>query len=361
MEILLFLSIALLFIAPLLTLISQRSTSYVAILNGFVFVVISALIFFHIIPDLIIETGEIVLLFVFLGLLLPWVTEKALHNSNLVHKVSILVAVLGLALHAMMDGMAMSDMHASTHLAYAVAIHRIPMGLLVWWFVKTHFGRFAAYLMLGIIATGTIVGFYFAESLLAPLQATGISYFQAIVAGMLIHVLLHQPHEISESTNQHAEGTGNLLGIVGVILLLEVSDHSSTETNWLHDVASTMTTLSLEIAPILILVFIFVGLIVVFKPGNERKSNHNKYMNAVRYVSHDLQDQLAPWIVLGVFIASFLNSIFQIVQFTDVPVTYSWVEWSSLFLILALLGYSIFRNGMRSLIAELLPHHTHDH
>lgn len=270
---LLFLSIAFLFFAPLLSALSSKRDYYFSSLNGFVFVVIAALVGLDIIPELIASTGPEILVVLLLGVFLPTITEKLMHNSTTVHKIAAVIAVFGLTIHTLADGVALAFEHSEHNLALSVALHRIPIGLLVWWFIKPHFGSLVAYGMLGIIALGTLFGFGFSEQLIDPIKTSQVSYFQAFVAGTLIHVLFHRPHEehscnTKERKNRMAEGFGNLVGFMCVFYLLS-DDHSHTsDITWLKEMGDTVVYLSLETAPMLLLAFLFAGVIKAFMPDS---------------------------------------------------------------------------------------------
>jgi len=134
-----------------------------------------------------------------LGAALPWLFERRLHaaREEQAHAGSVLFAVGGLALHALVDGAALATPgvheHGHVHdaLALAVIVHRLPMGLLVWWAVSEVAGRAAVVSMLAVMAVATAVGYFASEPLLRQLPPFGIAIFIAAVAGALLHVLGH--------------------------------------------------------------------------------------------------------------------------------------------------------------------------
>jgi uncharacterized membrane protein YraQ (UPF0718 family) len=242
-------------------------------LNGFVFVIIAALIGLEMIPQLIETTGPNVIFMILLGLVLPVLTEKALHNTSTIHKTAVVVSILGLAIHTLIDGAALAIESIDANLALGVALHRIPIGLFVWWFVRPHFGNIAAYAMLGLIAIGTLLGFSFAPEIISPLKTSTVSYFQAFVVGTLAHVLFHKPpikHLCSSrrKINQRAEGVGNLMGMLCAFYLLAGTETHQAEANWHIEMSNTLIYLALETAPMLLLAFLFAGVIKAFMPDS---------------------------------------------------------------------------------------------
>ncbi|TDF39252.1 hypothetical protein EYS14_06925 [Alteromonadaceae bacterium M269] len=270
---LLFPSIAFLFIAPALHTFSIKKDYFYSSLNGFVFVIIAALVGVEILPELIGTEGPEVTIMLLLGLALPFISEKMLHRTRVVHKVAVLVGVFGLIIHILADGTALAMESVDANLALSVALHRVPIGLFVWWFIRPHFGSIVAYVMLSLIAVGTLLGFHFSDSILSPLQTSTVAYFQAFVVGTLIHVLFHKPpsrHICSsrKKINQRAEGVGNIIGLICAIYLLANSDTHSAETSWLSEMGETLTYLALETAPMLLIAFLFAGVIKAFMPDS---------------------------------------------------------------------------------------------
>jgi len=99
-------------------------------------------------------------------------------------------------LHALIDGMALGvtnahHEYAAHGLPWAVVLHRMPVGLILWWLVRPRFGARAAFLVLGIIAVATCVG-YLAGGMLSGMESIELALFQAFAAGALLHVAVHQ-------------------------------------------------------------------------------------------------------------------------------------------------------------------------
>ncbi|MFT4927121.1 MAG: hypothetical protein ACI8WB_003227 [Phenylobacterium sp.] len=136
------------------------------------FLFIAALVCIDIIPKLIDSSGPAIILIMLFGLAVPTLVEKVFKKTSEVHKIAVLTGVVGLVIHTLADGAALALYQVEQNLALSVAIHRVPIGLFVWWFVKPHFGTIAAYGMLGIIAVSTVLGFTFADTLLPPFRLT---------------------------------------------------------------------------------------------------------------------------------------------------------------------------------------------
>ena len=118
---LLLLSIAFLFIAPLLNMLSLKKDYFYCSLNGFVFVIIAALVSMDILPRLISSTGPEIILIMLIGFAVPTLIERVYHKHSQVHKFAVIVGVVGLTIHTLADGAALA-LESNHTLALGVAI-----------------------------------------------------------------------------------------------------------------------------------------------------------------------------------------------------------------------------------------------
>ncbi len=134
-----------------------------------------------------------------LGLLGPSLVERFfLRAERQTHRVTMVVVSLGFFLHAAIDGAAL-NLDNSAAVASAIVLHRLPMGFVVWrllcddtGFVSRH-GRAITVLMVILVAT---VAGYFGAEVFAPhqhadFQSPMLGMFQALVAGSLLHIVVH--------------------------------------------------------------------------------------------------------------------------------------------------------------------------
>lgn len=206
-------------IGPLLFVVLHRRHIPQLVLDGFVLIAVVGLVFLHVLPEAFRVIGPLALLAALAGLLLPLMAEKVRalsHDAS--HGVVLLLALLGLLLHAALDGV---GLNGSDGLGMAVVVHRIPVGLAVWWFVRPQFGRPWAVAVLAAIGGATIAGWAAQSAWIAPSGLAWVQVVQALVAGSLLHVLLHQ----SVGFHDHAPAGGwRIPGAVGAVAgLLVVS------------------------------------------------------------------------------------------------------------------------------------------
>ncbi len=230
---LLILSIFALFLGPVTYRLLQRQPGWLDLLDAFIFVSISGLVLFHILPELLFEGGLLVLVLTSLGLLTPSLIEKYFHKAaNKAHNTTLLLGVLGLVLHASIDGaVLLADQadHTGWLLALGVLLHRFPVGLTIWWLLRPQYGVILPFVVLISMATATLVGASYAELSMAQLDGQYLAWFQAFVMGSIMHVVVHRPylhhhkkqqaHDVKE--HKYAAGIGSFLGLVvlGFVLL----------------------------------------------------------------------------------------------------------------------------------------------
>lgn len=162
-----------------------------------VLVAVGALVVLHILPDAVARVGWIVMLPLVLGLLGPTLTERWLRSSaHRAHLLVRIIVVTGLAVHAFADGLGLavpgSHEDVALHaLPLAIALHRIPVGLVIWWLVKPAYGVKLAVGVLALIAIATVAGYAAAGVVTGVVRGPLLALFQAWVAGSLLHVAVH--------------------------------------------------------------------------------------------------------------------------------------------------------------------------
>lgn len=240
-------------------------------LDGFTFTMILGLVLVVIVPESIAYGGLWTLPVMLLGAIGPSLGEKALRRkaARRLHSFTLLLAAGGIALHTILDGAAITGkaLEASASLLpLAVVLHRLPVSIAVWVLVRETLGQRAAWVILGLMAAGTVAGYLGGQSILGTLDLRHLAWFQALVAGTLVHVLLHRPghaHDHCSDGERWAEGVGSVLGIVALIWVL--LGHEGERESW-APVTSAFIDLALVSAPALLFAYLLSGLISAFMP-----------------------------------------------------------------------------------------------
>jgi zinc transporter ZupT len=174
-----------------------------------VLVAVGALVVLHILPEAVAEAGWKAMVPLVLGLLGPTLTERWLLSSvREAHSLVRVIVISGLAVHAFVDGLGLAvpsnhgegAMHA---LPIAIALHRVPVGLVIWWLLRPAHGVKVASAVLAVVGIATVAGFAAAGLVVEVVQGDVLALFQAWVAGSLLHVAVH-PLDAHGDDHSHA-------------------------------------------------------------------------------------------------------------------------------------------------------------
>ena len=286
---LLVVSLVTLAVGPLLYRMADRIRGALLMLDGFVMIAVAGLVVVHIVPHNLVVGGPLVPVMALIGFLGPGLIESRLHRAaRSTHTATLILACVGLVLHALLDGVALGGPEAllelehghghdgdvesassASILALAVVLHRLPVAVTIWWLLRPSNGVATAAGTLLALGVATLGGFALSDGLAAALDARWLALFQALVAGSLLHVVVHRPAPLTrpspDSGSNVPAGIGALLGLILVAVLADTHmpmQRSLGETGFID----TFITLSLESAPALLLAFGLAGLVQVFLP-----------------------------------------------------------------------------------------------
>lgn len=263
-------SVAALICGPILYRAVRRAPASLGALDGFVMVAIGGLVLVHIIPHGIAAAGPWALALAVLGFLGPGLVEKSLRRAaGHAHTATIVLATVGLMVHAFFDGVALVAPEAGHDprvpvLATAIVLHRLPVAITVWWLLR----RQLAIATLALIGVATVLGYSSAGALSSGIaNATWVGLVQALVGGSLLHVVIHRPAplaELAHPSRAHA-GLGALAGIAMVALLADTHLPLQQQPGSIA-FGHAFLTLALESAPALVLAFALAGIVQVVLP-----------------------------------------------------------------------------------------------
>ncbi|MEM9063812.1 MAG: hypothetical protein AAGD13_25435 [Pseudomonadota bacterium] len=234
-------------------------------LDGFLFVAIAGIVIVHIVPEVFEIAGYQAIAFLVLGIGFAFGVERhPVVASGGRYAWVVMFGALGLVLHAAMDGIALlpgelshgHDHHShgalpsfaptpthaephthdeglgallTNHLALGVILHRIPVGMAIWWTLRPVMGSAVAVGALALIALATSAAYLFGEPVIDLMQSGAIASFQAFVAGSLLHVIvfssIRQNTEAS-GTQRSLNALGERLGILAGLCLVFLVPHA---------------------------------------------------------------------------------------------------------------------------------------
>ena len=114
--------------------------------------------------------------------------EGHCHHKSQIHPVTGLI--IGLSIHAFLEGMPMVDIDGDIHqgLLYGIVLHNIPIALvMVSLFMNNHYGFWKSFLLLASFAIMTPLG-SLCNLYLVPQNEILQSLIMAVVVGILLHV-----------------------------------------------------------------------------------------------------------------------------------------------------------------------------
>lgn len=263
-------------------------------LDSFVLVSVSGLIVLHILPHSLEHGGLAAVAALLVGLMVPFLAERFLHAEEQPKlSLPVLLGLVALAIHGMLDGLALAgsgqeqDAHGQL-LAAAVLLHRLPAGLAVWWLVKPRFGKGGAWGVLFLLVLATTLGFAAPSLGLASVLLSDSWYVvQALLAGSLVHVVLHQSMGPSSpkasSTWQRSSLVGALCGVAALAAIEYLVPHGEGEE---HSAVHEFAELFLLVAPPVVLAYLLAAAARLARPRDLARwlSARSKFVQMLRGV-----------------------------------------------------------------------------
>lgn len=168
--------------------------------DSLIIAVLVILMAFLLIPESWAQLGYGSVALIIAGYLVPGLLEHLIKKAaHTFHLVSLLLALTGLALHALLDGAALTTGHgaASNNLSLAIVLHRLGVGMMLWMMVQPVVGKRAAFAVLGFVALATVAGYLLSDIVLGLEGDYAMTVIQALIIGMIVHSLVHRSHGAS--------------------------------------------------------------------------------------------------------------------------------------------------------------------
>jgi hypothetical protein len=283
-----------LILGPLLYQLSSAKEKTYAFFDGFVLAAVGGLVLFEILPRSISALGVTAILFAIFGFLVPHFLEHRL-DSLPVSPRTILsgLIIAGLVIHQLLDGAALHGpdvsgaQHVLSALGIAIILHQVPKGFLLWELARKASGLAAAALVIGGLLLATMTGFLLGAPLVGLLEQGPILYFQAFIAGGLLHVVVHH---VSFGAGEKPQGSWAFWGGVGALaaLLLFIwmpeAPFIEPVSPGASDFRTAFLNLSLESAFPILLGLLASGLLQAFYSSKPMEwfRGRNRFMESMR-------------------------------------------------------------------------------
>lgn len=257
-------SLAALVVGPLVFERVRRAWALAA-LDAFALVAVGGLVSAHILPQCFAVAGWKAAPVLLFGLLGPGLLcGTRLLSGRAGSRITMPLALLGIALHALLDGVALASVpdDVPDALAMAVVLHRVSDGMGIWWLARPAYGKRVAVLLLGTLALFSVVGFQFETRIATETSHSWFALLQALIAGSLLHVILRHPPSAPRGEEPHRSTTlaSGFGGLAGVALVLGLESFMSVHEEARGE-GSLFLRLALESAPALLAAYGAVALL----------------------------------------------------------------------------------------------------
>ncbi len=250
-----------LLVGPLVYAMARQTRWALDGIDGFVLTSVGGLVVLFVLPPAMAATGGWAVIAMLAGMTLPIVMERMLGiASRTAHTIVLVSALVGLVLHTMLDGAALFEGGRSAEsmaLAIAVILHQIPVSIAIWNIVRPRYGKRGASFVLFLVALGTLAGAGLGHELHDFGTGASFQLFQALVAGSLLHVVVHRHAEHGGS--KLPEVVGGLLGVVLLLIVPNLVSHGHDHGE--SSILGRLLDISLETAPALLLGFFLASLL----------------------------------------------------------------------------------------------------
>lgn len=179
-----------LLLGPFIYALGRRNRTVRHGLDVFIIVAVAWIIGVHIIPESVTTGGLLAIVFLAAGIAFPVVIQRVLHvATGTAHFAMTALAAVALALHAVIDGVALIPGNGG-HLPVAVMLHRLPVGMAIWWTFRPAIGNGSAIAAFVIIVVATAIAFFSAAPVVELAESRNLALFQAFVSGSLIDLVV---------------------------------------------------------------------------------------------------------------------------------------------------------------------------
>ncbi len=256
---------------PLLYGAARASGRLTAALDGFLFVGVGGFVLLQLVPAGAALAGWApAAAAVAAGLWLPALVGRCLPLlERPLRVIALVLALAAVGVHSCIDGVVLSGGAGGGDSHLAVVLHRLPVGLALWFLLRPLYGLAPALAALGAMAAATTGAFLgFLPGAAAP-GGPGWGLFQALTAGALLHVVLRRRYPLAtgvEATASRPWPWPSGLGALAALVLLAVATADQEASGAMAEMAGVFYTLALESAPALLIAYVGAGLVYALLP-----------------------------------------------------------------------------------------------
>ena len=253
---------------PLLDAGAGHRRGFVPVLDGLSRTAIPGLVFLAFVPAAVAGREWGILVALLGGFLIPVLAERTSRGATRpTHRLALLAGLSGFAIHAALDGAALATLPSGTPPSFplAVVLHRLPVGVAIWWLVAREIDRRAGVAALAALVLATVGGYVFGGAVAGMVSDSGaLMLYQAAVAGSLVHVVVHQHGAATSPAERRREGWGAVLALALLLAVFVIG--ADTGASGPAGFLSRLYVITAESAPALLLAYVCAGLLSAFLP-----------------------------------------------------------------------------------------------
>ncbi len=175
---------------PFIYALGRRNAVVERMLDALIVLAIAWIVGAHIVPEAFGTAGPVVIIALLVGMAFPFLLRRIFHlASSTAHVALLALAAFALILHALIDGIALSPA-GGDQLAIAVIIHRLPVGMAIWWTFRPAIGNTAAIVAFGLLIAATAASYFLGAPVAELAENRVLALFQAFVAGSLVDLVI---------------------------------------------------------------------------------------------------------------------------------------------------------------------------
>lgn len=195
-------------IGPILARIWERGAAWREALDGLSLALVGGMSLFHLLPHAMEWAGGWAVVACAVGIVAPLLLQRIREDLARTWTAAALVLLL---LHALFEGAALAVVTAGKvglPLGVAVAAHRLPVGLAVYT-AGAQSSRWGGWAGVGALMVATVVGFAAGAPLAHMGSELAHGVFEALVAGVLLHIVFEVPPAQTRAARSPSHGFGH--------------------------------------------------------------------------------------------------------------------------------------------------------
>ena len=272
----LILSILALFSGVCIYPVIKKHASLLSFFDAFALLALLGLTLLHLIPHSAENGGIFGVIAVLFGIGIPTLLHHLQHgkddHEHHSNRILLIIVFIGIIIHTLLDGIGLSMSGTQTEmgsmLGLGVLFHRLPVGIFLSLILVPRIGLKKTWAIAGAFAISTLIGFFLGHFALPGAGLTILYIIQGLIAGALLHIILHNVAIEGHHESHLPKGLGAMAGFAALAIVEYVApepghNHGSVLDIWITYLA--------QAAPFWCAALILIG---VFYFLSQRQQKH---------------------------------------------------------------------------------------